>query len=279
MGAFDRLIDDAAMLARPAMPADEAVTAYREVRAAPYADLVGPLVVRDDRLAQVARAGGGGPLPVSVVISGGAGGLLAVARRELAGIDVRAIQSTLRDLDDLAGNAARVAAAAEHLGDEVAVFVQIPYAPGWIRAVEAIESAGLLGAIQAGGLPADRPSPRQLAEQLSGLVEADLPFKLTGGLPRPWPTDAGHGYLTTVLALEALIDGADIGDAAELLRLEDRERIRNAFSTWDDATATRVRRRLRSFDCDDVRGAAADLIALDLFAGILTPASAKRDGG
>ena len=69
---------------------------------------------------------------------------------------------------------------------------------------------------------------------------------------------------TTVLALEALIDGADIGDAAELLRLEDRERIRNAFSTWDDATATRVRRRLRSFDCYDVRGAAADLIALDL---------------
>ena len=38
---------------------------------------------------------------------------------------------------------------------------------------------------------------------MSALVEADLPFKLTGSLRRAWPTAAGHGFLTVMLALEA----------------------------------------------------------------------------
>jgi len=70
-----------------------------------------------------------------------------------------------------------------------------------------------------------------------------------------------------MLALEALIDGADTGDAADLLRLDDQQRIRNAVATWNDATVSRVRRRLRSIDCDAVRGAVADLRALDLIPG------------
>jgi len=268
VGAFDRLIDDAAMLSPDTPSADEAVAAHRDHRAAPYGDLIGPLVVSDQNLAQVGRACGAAPLEVIVAISGGAGGLLAVARRDIAGVEVVGVESVLRDLDDLAGNAARVAAAAEQLSDEVGVFVQIPYAHGWIDAVEEIEAAGLLGAIWAGGSdPAHPPTASQLAEQLSALVEADLPFKLTGSLRRAWPTAAGHGFLTVMLALEALVDGADTGDAADLLRLDDQQRIRNAFATWNDATVSRVRRRLRSIDCDAVRGAVADLRSLDLIAG------------
>ncbi len=267
VGAFDRLIDDAATMS-PANPsADDVVAGHRLLRASTAGNLIGPLVVPEQNLAQVGRACGHGSLEVAVVISGGAGGLLAVARRDVAGVHVVAVESALRDLDDLAGNAARVAAAAQDLGDEVGVFVQIPYAHGWIGAVEEIEAAGLLGAIGVGGADAaDRPSAEQLAEQLSGLVEADLPFKLTGSLRRGWPTAAGHGYLTVMLALEALIDGAEVSDAAELLRLDDQEGIKTAFSTWDDATAARVRRRLRSIDCDDARAAVADLAALDLVA-------------
>jgi hypothetical protein len=265
VGAFDQLIDDAAMLSPENLSAAEAVATHRVLRASTHAAQIGPLVVPDQDLAQVGRACGAAPLEVGVVISGGAGGLLAEARRDIAGVEVVAVESALRDLDDLAGNAARVAAAAEGLSDEVSVFVQIPYARGWISAVEEIEAAGLLGAIQAGGVdPTERPSALQLGEQMSALVEADLPFKLTGGLSRAWPTSAGHGYLTIMLALAALIDGADVGDAVELLRLDDQERIKAAFSTWDDATALRVRRRLRSIDSADVRGAVADL---DLVAG------------
>ncbi len=266
MGAFDRLIDDASMLSPGAVTTKEAVAAHRDHRESPYAELVGPLVVPDDRLTHVGRACGTDPLDVSVVISGGAGGLLAASGREVAGVAVVSVESALRDLDDLAGNVARVAAAAADLGDDVSVFVELPYVHGWIGAVEEVEAAGLLGAIRVGGTqPDDRLEAERLAQQLSVLVEADLPFKTTGGLRRAWPSAAGHGYLTILIALEALVDGAEVADAAELLRLDDHERIKAAVQSWDDATGSRVRRRLRSFSSLSVPQATGDLHALGLF--------------
>ena len=86
----------------------------------------------------------------------------------MSGVRVVAVESALRDLDDLAGNAARVASAAGELDESIAVFVEIPYAPGWERAVEEVEAAGLLGKIRTGS-PDNSGTPpyAQLAEQLS----------------------------------------------------------------------------------------------------------------
>ena len=278
---FAGLIDDAAVFPPGNASVPEAVRRHREHRTAWFAPVIGPLVVPDAELAQVSRAvldsegADGEKLAVSAVISSGAGGLVALARRDLPGIEILAAEIALRDLDDLAGNAGRVVAAAEELDpDEVSVFVEVPFGHGWIGAVEVIEASGLLGKIRTGGLEPDAfPSADQLAQQLSVLIEADLPFKATAGLHRAWPnTVVGgrgetlhqHGFVTLLMAIEALIDGAGTDAAVDLLQLDDPGRMFTALQGWDEPAAARVRRRFRSFGCCGVTEPVADLVSLGL---------------
>jgi hypothetical protein len=175
-----------------------------------------------------------------VITSGGAGGLLALARHNRAGVEIASVEPTLRDLDDLAGSAARVVSAAGELGPEVPVFIELPYAPGWEAAVELIEAADLYGKIAAG-----KAGPQQVVEQLAILIEADLPFKITSSLEGDW--------LALLAAVEALVAGASLDDAAELMRLDDRDRFGTAVSSWDQTTQSRVRRRIRRLGTDRVQ--------------------------
>ena len=255
--------------------AADAVRAHLEHRQAWYAPMIGPLVVPDQALRQAQGAlmraepvDAPGTLNVSVINTGGAGGLVSLANRDVPGVHVVAVESALRDLDDLAGNAARVASAAGELDEEIAVFVEIPYAPGWERAVEKVEAAGLLGKIRTGSPDnSGTPSYAQLAEQLRVLVEADLAFKATAGLHHARPTsgaDRGrpvqHGFLNLLAAVEALVEGASVSDAADVLRDADPTEI----SAWSDAAVARVRRRFRSFGCCGVLDPVHDLVALGL---------------
>jgi len=243
------LLDDAALLSS-ARPPSAAVAEHAEHRAAAYAPLVGPLVVPDTQLAEVGRLHrDGSNLAVQVVNTGGAGGVLALSRRTQPGMDVVSVVSMLRDLDDLAGNAARVVAAAEVLDPEVTLFVGLPYAPGWPRAVEVVEAAGHCALIS----PADSAGPAsaaELVEQIEGLIDADLPFKIGRG-------SAAYSLTGLLDAVHGLIDGRPAADAAQLLGTD-------ADLQWaiDDAEAGRVRRRLRSVDCAQVSAAAADLTRL-----------------
>lgn len=147
-----------------------------------------------------------------------------------------AAESALRDLDDLAGNAARVVAAARQLPDHMSVFVGLPGPVdlGWQRAVAVVEEAGLQAKLDVAGPDA------MLAARLSALIEADLPFKLTGlDLDR----------LPAVVALiDALIEGAEPAEAAELAATP----VTMAeLGSWDDLRQARVRRRLVSCDAVD----------------------------
>ncbi len=272
---FRGLVDDAAMFPPGNASAEEAVSEHRRHRESWYASLIGPLVVPDTALAQIGRAAGPAePIAVSVVTSGGAGGVAALAGRTVPGVQVVAVETALRDLDDLAGNAGRVVAAAAELDPGVSVYVELPYAHGWVQAVAEIEAAGLFGKLRTGGTEPDaHPPASRLAEQLSVLVEADLGFKATAGLHHAWPAvgrnDRGdalpqHGFLTLMMALDALIDGAEVTEAEELLHLTDRERLTAAVESWDLGSQDRVRRRLRSFGCCGVTDPVADLVELEL---------------
>ncbi len=231
MELFDSLLDDEILVRRPEIPVAEVLAQHRELRSA-YGAQLATLVVPDPRLTQVARqVPHGASIPVSVITSGGAGGLLALARHHTAGIEIASVEPTLRDLEDLAGSAARVVSAAGELEPGVGVFIELPYAPGWEAAVELIEAAGLCGKIDAG-----KAGPLQVVEQLSTLIEADLPFKITSSLEANW--------LAVVIAVEALIGGANLDDAVELMRLDDPDRFGTAVSSWDHTTQSRVRRRL-----------------------------------
>lgn len=287
MGSLDALfaglIDDAAVFPPGNAAVPDAVREHLVHLSAWYAPLIGPLVLPDTELAAASRAvreldRDSEPLAISVVITGGAGGLTALARRDLPDLQVVAAELALRDPADLGGNAQRVVAAAQEFDpDEVTIFVELPFQPGWVTAIEVIEGAGLSGKIRTGGVvPGAYPTADQLAEQLSELIEADLPFKATAGLHRAWPnritnaegeTLPQHGFLTVLMAVEALVDGAGTDQAAELLRLDDPGRIYAALDAWDATTAARVRRRFRSFGCCGVTDPVQDLVTLGLLDG------------
>lgn len=256
--------------------ASDAVAAHLRYRAAPWADLIGPLVVADQRLAEVSRALGEQEhrLPVSVINTSGAGGLVSLAPRGFDNLQIVAVESALRDLDDLVGNARRIAAAATELDASITVFVELPDQPGWERAVEEVEAAGLNGKIRTGGLtPTDFPSAETLARQLQVLIEADLPFKATAGLHHAWPNvgrnERGeslpqHGFASILVAVAALIDDAEVDQATALLSSTDHDQLTEIVGGWDESTEARVRRRFRSFGCCGVTDPIDDLVTLDL---------------
>jgi hypothetical protein len=235
---FDGLLDDEALLRAPQPRVPAVVAEHRELRAA-HPNLLATLVVPDDQLIKVSlQVPTGESVPVSVITSGGAGGLLALTRRDIPGIDIASAEPALRDLDDLAGSALRVVSAAAELGPDVAIYVDLPYAPGWAAAVELIEAAGLYAKIAA-----SEADPGQRAEQLSILIEADLPFKIT---------QLSGGCLALLAAVNALVDGASRVEAARLLQSGHHDRIGSVVSAWDQATQTRIRRRVRRLGADRV---------------------------
>jgi cytolysin (calcineurin-like family phosphatase) len=138
-----------------------------------------------------------------------------------------------------------VISAAAELGPEMPIFIELPYAPGWEAAVELIEAAGLYGKIAAG-----QAEPRYVVKQLSILIEADLPFKITC---------AHHGdWLSLLLVVEALVAGANLDDAAALMQLDDH-RLEAAMSAWDPTSQSRVRRRVRRLGIGQVQEVISNL--------------------
>src|SRR5215211_2724093 len=240
MELFDSLFDDEVLIWRPQTPVPAAVTAHLALREAHESQLA-TLVLLDRQLAEAARhIPTGLTIPVSVIVSGGAGGLLGLARRDVPGVAIISAEAGLRDFNDLAGSAARVVSAATELGSDVAIFVEPPYAPGWQAAIELVESAGLYAKIATGDA-----EPRQTAEQLSVLIEADLSFKITSRL--------SYGCLALLAAVGALIDGASIEDAADLMHVNAEDHISALITAWDQTMPARIRRRVRRLGSDRVR--------------------------
>jgi hypothetical protein len=83
MELFDGLFDDETLIRSPqARPLDQVVADHRELRAA-YRSQLATLVVPDTQLTAVSRQlPTAVHLPVSVITTGGAGGLLALAGRD-----------------------------------------------------------------------------------------------------------------------------------------------------------------------------------------------------
>ena len=272
MSLFGELIDDDALLGGARLSTLAAlVERHLGYRRQWFAPMLGRLAVPDRELAQVSRLlPGGTELGVTVINTGGAGGLIALAHRTIPGLAIEAVESPLRDLDDLESNAVRVVAAAAELPEGIDIYVELPYAPGWQAAAELVEAEGLLGKIRIdGGQSGQLASAEQVADQLSVLIEGDLPFS-AAGLDRAWPdpsrleTPTRHGLLSLLAAVEALIDGAEQPDAVNLLQAGDHDKIVATIVGWDTATQDRVRRRLRSVGCRQVPDLIDDLVAVGL---------------
>lgn len=248
---YAHLVEDATTLDET-VAAPDAVRDHLALTDTWQGEVAGPLVVTDRRLAEVARAvPAGSRARVLVINTSGAGGLLSLAERGLDPLQVVAVVSTLRDLGDLAGNARRVVAATEVLDPEVVVHVGLPRAPGWDRAAEEVEAAGLRASIDLS--PAGGPNaPDALAGQLRDLVELDLPFRVSGiaadliNLP------------SLLVTVESLVEDAGVEAAARLLGAGADTAV-TTIMNWDEAAMVRVRRRLLS-----VAGPPADRVIDEL---------------
>ncbi len=140
---FRGLVDDAAVFPPGDAPLPDALAAYVGRRDEWYADLVGSFVVTDVAVPEVTE-----PVPVSVVVTGGAGAILGAlklaAKRDLV---VAGLEIALRDPDDLPGNARRVTAAVDAarsegaLHEDVPVYVELPQTevtPSWLAAADVV---------------------------------------------------------------------------------------------------------------------------------------------
>jgi len=123
------LVDDAAIFPPGNAPLDAAVRANRTLsQRTPHGALVGTFVVDDARLADLGRSVEAArseavpdlenPLPVSVVVRGGAGSLEpTVAWAQKAGLEIAGLELAVRDsaTGELTHNARRIAAAVDAL--------------------------------------------------------------------------------------------------------------------------------------------------------------------
>ena len=227
------LVDDAAIFPPGNADLHTASAAHVARRAEPWADLVGTFVVRDTDVPLLR----GSPARLSVVVTGGAGqvagpaGLCAKLGLELAGLEI-----ALRDLDDLTGNARRVATAVDAaradgtLADDVPVYVELPHggsAASWLAAADEVAAAEHRLKFRTGGLEADAfPAAHALAGWIDAALDRETPFKCTAGLHRAvrHTSDEGfeqHGFLNVMVATQRAFDGAGVDEVAATLEERD----------------------------------------------------------
>ena len=277
------LVDDAATFPPGNAPLLDAVRDHLEHRASPHADLLGPFVVSDGRLPELVEVLSGaagdldGPLPVSVVCSGGAGSLEPAARWAdgSPALELRALEVALRDLDDLVGAARRTVAAAD-LGLDAAVYVELPLTgPGadpaghaWLSALDEVAAADLRLKLRTGGVSAELfPPSTTVAAAVDAALDRELPFKATAGLHqavRHVDGETGfdhHGFLNVLLATRAALDG---DDAQAVLDERDPQALVVRARDLGSETLARTRRWFTSFGCCGVLDPLEDLLDLGL---------------
>lgn len=282
------LVDDAAIFPPGSSPLPEAVAAHREHRSSRHAALVGSFVISDVRLPELIsllRADPGDPVPVSVVVTGGAGALEPAVRwvDDAEQLDLRSVEFALRDEEDLTHNARRVTTALDQmtssglLDDAVSVYVEPPRlygqppTAGWLGALDEVAAADLRLKFRTGGVSADAfPGAAEVATCIDAALDRELPFKCTAGMHnavRHRDRETGfehHGFLNVLLATRVSLDGAPIGYVASLLDETDASIL---VDRWDDVGKdglVSARRWFTSFGSCSVLEPLADLIDLDL---------------
>jgi hypothetical protein len=276
------LVDDAAIFPPGNVALPEAVADFLERRSEWYAGLVGPFVISDIRLPDLIEVADEldpqDPLPTTVVITGGAGSVLPAAKWATGSglLSLRGLEIALRDPDDLAGNARRVAAAVDEarddgvLDDEVPVYVELPHVgstASWLAAADVVAEHEFRLKFRTGGVEADLfPNSHALARWIDAALDRETSFKCTAGLHNAvrhtGETGFEHqGFLNVLLATGHAFDGGGTEDITALLEERDGQAL---AAMVDEDELVRARRWFRSFGSCSVLEPLEDLIELGL---------------
>ncbi len=274
---LDGLIDDAAVFPPGLAPLPRAVTEHLKRTA--YRRYIGPLLVPATSAAEVVSLAAGAALrvgliarpgmPIEPVVDGVA--TLQGSSVELTGVEVGAAA----DWRSLVGDD-------QAAGVEVPVTVEIPR-DGFDAALDAVAEVfhrtpvpDLENRVQAKFRTGATetwawPDEVELARFLTGCVDRDLPFKLTGGLhhvlraDHPGP-DGGpqHGLLNVLAALACVIDGGDAATVTGLLAERTPEPLGSVLLPLLPEQAEGLRRHFTAYGCCDVLDPVRELAELDL---------------
>lgn len=261
------LFDDAALFPPGNAPMEQAVPAHAEHRTAWYADLVGPFLCpgtalprllerlpeeRPLRLGLIEPTGGAGLGPALAAIDGD-------ARVTLVAVEVAAagVEDAVRALD-------------AHLPRGVAGYVEVPRGPKLDAALDVLAATPYRAKFRTGGTVAEAfPPEPELAAFLTGCLARGLPFKCTAGLHhavRHTAPDTGfehHGFLNVLLAVAAVLDGAD---PSAVLGERSGEALAARAARLPAAQARAVREHFLSFGTCSIAEPLDDLLALGLLA-------------
>ncbi|MBO0845651.1 MAG: hypothetical protein J2P22_09570 [Nocardioides sp.] len=270
--AWSRLIDDAAVFPPGDAPLADAVAAYRARHDEWYADLVGPLVVKDTDLPEVPA-----DIPVSVVLTGGAGAVAGVATLATKrGHQLVGLEAAVRDLDDMASAVRRITAAADAARDDGAlldtqVYVELPQVEptrDWLAAADAAAESEHRLKLRTGGLEAHLfPSAATVAAWIDAALDRETPFKCTAGLHhavrhRDHETGFEHlGFLNVLLATRVAFDG---GSTAEVARVLDDHYANDLVAMARQSDLEGARRWFTSYGSCSVSEPVDELVGLGL---------------
>jgi len=272
------LVDDASIFPPGDAPLPAAVSAHRAHQKAAYADLVGPFVVSDVALPELIALRPVVTLPVTVVVTGGAGAMEPAVRwaQRAAELELRSVEIALRDELDLVHNARRVVAAADQL-DGFALAVEPPRLFGqppsrsWLEALDELAASDLRLKFRTGGVDADDfPPAAELAACIESALDRELKFKCTAGLHhalRHREHSTGfehHGFLNVLLATRASLDGAVAGDVVDLLEERDATVVTELIRHTGEDKLVSARSWFASFGSCSVLDPLQDLVALGL---------------
>ena len=281
------LVDDAAIFPPGNAAPEDAVAAFLARRGTPQAGLVASFVVSDHQLAELRDRAAEDPLPVSVVIGAGAGGIAPAAHtaKRLGDVMLQGLEVALRDPDDLPGNARRVIAGVDQaraegwLEEETPVHVELPAGPptaGWLAAadeVAALAEQGLRLKFRTGGVDAHLfPDATTLAAWIDAALDRETAFKCTAGLHHALRhTDHAtgfehHGFLNVLVATRACFDGADREEVAAVLEERAADPLFARWQEWGDDLVAGTRRWFTSFGSCSVNDPWEDLVELGLVA-------------
>jgi hypothetical protein len=258
------LVDDAAVFPPGDADLAEALAAYVDRGTAWWAGLVGSFVVPDTALGSVPA-----DVPVSVVLTGGAGaveGVAALAARK--GLRLAGLEAAVRDADDPVGNVRRIDAAARAAGLDAPVFIEVPGPPtaAWLAAADEVAACDHRLKLRLGHVDHDLvPDSRTVAGWIDAALDRETPFKATAGLHRAVRHDpeggGAHGFLNVVAATRALWDGGSADEAVAVLEQRDGAALAAGLAEADVASA---RRWFTSFGSCSVTEPLEDLVALGL---------------
>lgn len=262
--AWRGLVDDAATFPPGNAPLPDALSSYAGRAGEWYADLVGSFVVTDTDLGSVPAG-----LPVSVVLTGGAGavdGVAGLARRK--GLRLAGVEAAVRDVDDPVGNVRRLDAAARAADLDAPLFVEVPgpVTAAWLAAADEVAACDHRLKLRLGHVDHDLvPDSATVAAWIDAALDRETRFKATAGLHRAVrhdPEGGGmHGFLNVAAATTVLWDGGSVDDATAVLEQRDGAALAEDLA---DGGMSAARRWFTSFGSCSVTEPLDDLVALGL---------------